>query len=85
MIQVDSGTTKTFGIPMAKSATISIVEAEEIVETGTLDPGSIDLPGIYIDRIVQATTEKTIEILKLREDEGAPSDAERSASVIIRF
>lgn len=54
---------------MAKAATLTIVEAENIVPTGSIDPNDVDLPGIFVDRIVQATEEKTIELLKLRDPE----------------
>ena len=41
---------------------VSVVEVEEIVETGSLDPDSIHLPGIYVHRLVlNATPEKRIE------------------------
>ncbi|KAG8162391.1 hypothetical protein KVR01_008156 [Diaporthe batatas] len=63
-------TTKAFGPIMAKAARLTIVEAENIVETGELDANEVDLPGIYVDRIVPATAEKQIDILKLREPEG---------------
>lgn len=56
---------------MAKAATTTIVEAENIVPIGSLDPNDIHLPGIFVDRIVPSTAEKTIEILKLR-DGGKP-------------
>jgi 3-oxoacid CoA-transferase len=59
-------TTKAFGPIMAKAATLTIVEAENIVETGELHPDSIDLPGIFVDRIVPATAEKHIELRKTR-------------------
>jgi 3-oxoacid CoA-transferase len=52
---------------MAKAARLTIVEAEHIVKTGSLDPNDIDLPGIFVDRIVPATAEKHIEIKKLRQ------------------
>ena len=40
----------------------TVVEVEEIVETGTIDPDSIHLPGIYVHRLVlNATPEKRIE------------------------
>ena len=73
-------TTKSFAPLMAKAATVSIVEAENIVEIGELKPADIDLPGIFIDRIVQATEDKIIEVKVLRQDndveaEGAKSDA----------
>jgi 3-oxoacid CoA-transferase len=46
---------------MARNAKITIVEAEHIVEPGELDPASIHIPGIYVDRVVQSTKEKKIE------------------------
>ncbi|KAI0127200.1 succinyl-CoA:3-ketoacid-coenzyme A transferase [Xylariales sp. AK1849] len=58
-------TTKTYAGLMAKAARISIVEAENIVPVGSLDPENIHLPGIFIDRIVPATASKNIENLKL--------------------
>ncbi|KAK1996660.1 coenzyme A transferase [Colletotrichum falcatum] len=63
-------TTKAFGPIMAKAATVTIVEAENIVEAGAIDPNDVDLPGIFVDRIVPSTAEKNIEILKTR-PEGA--------------
>ena len=38
----------------------------------------IDLPGIYVDRIVRATEPKKIELLTIREDPAAASDAPAS-------
>jgi 3-oxoacid CoA-transferase subunit A len=38
-----------------------VVEVEEIVPLGSLDPDTIHLPGIYVHRIVQGTHEKRIE------------------------
>ena len=63
-------TTKAFSPIMAKAATLTIVEAENIVPIGDIDPNDVDLPGIYVDRIVPATDDKHIEIKKLREEEG---------------
>ncbi|KAM0270389.1 hypothetical protein ACHAPA_003573 [Fusarium lateritium] len=60
--------TKAFGPLMAKAAKLTIVEAENIVEAGEIDPNDVDLPGIFVDRIVPSTAEKNIEVLKLRED-----------------
>ncbi len=50
---------------MAKAARLAIVEAENIVPIGSIDPDSVDLPGIFIDRIVPATAAKTAEVLRL--------------------
>ena len=48
--------------PMAITAgKISVVEVEEIVEAGELDPDEIHLPGIYVNRLIKGTFEKTIE------------------------
>lgn len=61
---------------MAKAARLTIVEAEEIVEVGEIGPMEVDLPGIYVDRVVPATVEKNIEFMKLREEK---SDGEAAA------
>lgn len=50
-----------FNGAMARNARVTIVEAEHIVEAGELDPAQIHVPGIYVDRVVQATEEKKIE------------------------
>lgn len=67
--------TKAFGPIMAKAAALTIVEAENIVEVGDIDPNDVDLAGIYVDRIVPATAEKNIEMLKLREEAGDATKA----------
>ncbi|KAG7527498.1 hypothetical protein FFLO_06870 [Filobasidium floriforme] len=75
-------TTRAFAPLMAKAAKLSIVEAENIVEIGELGPMDIDLPGIYIDRIVPATIDKSIEIVTLRKPktgEDATSDPKLTA------
>ncbi|KAK5653762.1 hypothetical protein OQA88_7919 [Cercophora sp. LCS_1] len=59
-------TTKSFAPLMAKAAKVSIVEAEHIVEVGEIDPNDVDLPGIYIDRIVPATESTQVETLKVK-------------------
>lgn len=48
--------------PMAATAgKITVVEVEEIVEPGELDPTQIHTPGIYVDRLIQGVFEKRIE------------------------
>ncbi|KAK3985251.1 mitochondrial succinyl-CoA:3-ketoacid coenzyme A transferase 1 [Cladorrhinum sp. PSN332] len=59
-------TTKSFAPLMAKAAKLAIVEAENIVEIGEIDPNDVDLPGIFIDRIVPATEPSQVEIKKTR-------------------
>ena len=46
----------------AMAGKITVVEVEEIVETGALDPDAIHTPGIFVQRIVlNAHPEKRIE------------------------
>jgi 3-oxoacid CoA-transferase subunit A len=55
-------TARNFNPAVAMAGKICIVEVEEIVAVGELDPDSIHTPGIYVDRIVlNPTPEKRIE------------------------
>ena len=55
-------TAQNFSPMMCKAARVTIVEAEEIVEPGHLDPDQIHVPGIYVQRLVQGRDyEKPIE------------------------
>jgi 3-oxoacid CoA-transferase subunit A len=54
-------TARNFNAPAATCGKVCVVEVEEIVPTGSLDPDSIHLPGIYVHRIIQGTHEKRIE------------------------
>lgn len=45
-------TARNFNPMMAAAAKITIVEVEEIVEPGELDPNAIHTPGIYVQRVV---------------------------------
>ncbi|GBL02764.1 CoA transferase subunit A [Glaciecola sp. KUL10] len=50
--------------PMAATAgKITVLEVEEIVEPGELEPSQIHTPGIYVDRVIQGSFEKRIERL----------------------
>lgn len=65
---------------MAKGAKLTIVEAEEIVPVGTLDPQNIHIPGIYVDRVVPATAPKQIEIRTTRPSSSSSSDSSAASS-----
>ena len=55
-------TARNFNPNVAQAGRITVVEVEEIVETGTFDPDSVHLAGIFVHRIVlNATPEKRIE------------------------
>ena len=49
---------RNFNAPVAMSGKITIVEAEEIVEAGEIDPDAVHLPGIFVHRVVQSTARK---------------------------
>ena len=55
-------TARNFNPACAMAGKICVVEVEELVETGSIDPDHVHLPGIYVDRIVvNAHPEKRIE------------------------
>ena len=54
-------TARNFNPNAITAGKIAVVEVEEIVEAGMLDPDEIHLPGIYVNRLIQGTFEKTIE------------------------
>jgi 3-oxoacid CoA-transferase subunit A len=54
-------TARNFNPPAAKCGKVCVLEVEEIVEPGTLDPDHVHLPGIYVHRLIQGAHEKRIE------------------------
>ncbi len=50
---VYKGTSRNFNAVMAPAAAITIVEVDEIVEPGSIDPEKVVTPGIFVDRIVK--------------------------------
>ena len=55
-------TARNFNPAVAMAGKVCIVEVEEIVEIGAIDPDHVHLPGIYVDRIVlNPAPEKRIE------------------------
>ena len=56
------GTARNFNPNMCGAAKITVVEVEELVSAGSLDPNQIHVPGIFVQRIFQGTDyEKRIE------------------------
>ncbi len=53
-------TSKNFSPAMAMAATTTIVETEELLQTGAIDPDDVHLPGIFVDRIFVATEHKNV-------------------------
>jgi 3-oxoacid CoA-transferase subunit A len=65
-------TARNFNVPAATCGKICVVEVEEIVPVGSLDPDAIHLPGVYVQRmIVGAPYDKKIEFRTVRQREAA--------------
>lgn len=62
-------TARNFNPMMATAGKITVVEVEEIVPNGTLDPDHIHTPGVFVQRIVKSTKPKQIEFTTNRERE----------------
>jgi len=63
-------TARNFNPAVAMAGKTTVVEVEQIVETGSLDPDEIHLPGIYVHRLVlNANPEKQIERRTVRPSE----------------
>ncbi|MEZ4872587.1 MAG: CoA transferase subunit A [Bdellovibrionales bacterium] len=55
-------TARNFNPMMATAGKITVVEVEEIVPLGSIDPDQVHTPGVYVQRIIQSPSlEKRIE------------------------
>lgn len=62
-------TARNFNPMAATAGKITVVEVEELVEVGELDPDQIHTPGVYVQRIFKGTNyEKRIEQKTVRKD-----------------
>ena len=60
-------TARNFNPEVAMAGKVTIVEAEELVESGSIDPDDVHLSGIFVDRIVIVPNpEKRVERLAVR-------------------
>ena len=65
-------TARNFNLPAATCGKACVVEVEEIVPVGSLDPDCIHLPGVYVQRmILGAPYDKKIEFRTTRQKEAA--------------
>ncbi len=63
-------TARNFNVPAATCGKVCVVEVEELVEAGQLDPDKIHLPGVYVQRLfVGAPYDKKIEFRTVRQRE----------------
>ena len=65
-------TARNFNPAAAMAGRLTVVEVEQIVDTGAIDPDDVHLPGIYVHRLVlNATPEKRIEKRTITKKVGA--------------
>jgi 3-oxoacid CoA-transferase len=70
------GGSQNFNVSFAKAARVTIVEAEEIVPTGSIAPSEVDLPGVFVTRVVPITVAMDIRNLPQRSNRPASSGKE---------
>lgn len=70
------GSSLNFNVSFAKAARCAIVEVDEIVEIGELDPAEVDLPGVFVDRVVRSTVQMDVHNLPRRANRAADSARE---------
>ncbi len=64
-------TARNFNVPAATCGKLCVMEVEEIVPVGSLEPDHIHLPGIYVHRLIEGAHEKRIEQRTVRKRESA--------------
>jgi len=69
------GGSQNFNPSFAKAARVAIVEVDEIVEPGGIAPELVDLPGIFVSRVVKTT--QAVDGKAWRRPERRPSDKPR--------
>lgn len=82
---VFSKSARNFNPTMCRAAKCTIVEVEEIVPIGSIDPEQVHIPSIYVHRIFQGSNyEKRIERLKTTSTSSTKSGAEISSAAKMR-
>ena len=72
---------QNFNGVMGRSARVTIVEAEELVEVGAIDPVTVHLPGIYVTKVIHSTATPGIEkTVNAREEDKTSSQQDEIAS-----
>ena len=70
------GGSQNFNVSFAKAARVTIVEAEEIVPTGEIAAHEVDLPGVFVTRVVPITVAMDVHNLPKRANRPASSARE---------
>jgi 3-oxoacid CoA-transferase subunit A len=50
-----------FAPAMSAASTVAVVQVEQVVELGQIDPGRVDTPGIHIDRVIHVPHPKYVD------------------------
>lgn len=70
------GGSRNFNVSFAKAARVAIAEVDEIVEVGELGPDEIDLPGVFVTRVVRSVVQMDVKNLPMRPSRPAGSARE---------
>jgi 3-oxoacid CoA-transferase len=70
------GGSRNFNVSFAKAARVAIAEVDEIVAVGQLRPDEIDLPGVFVGRIVRSVLQMDVQNLPMRPSRPADSARE---------
>jgi 3-oxoacid CoA-transferase subunit A len=79
------GTARNFNPVMATAAKVTIVEVEQILEPGEIQPEDVHTPAIYVDRIFQAPCEKRIEKRTVIKSKPDPVEWQERSRVMQKF
>jgi len=69
------GGSRNFNVSFAKAARVAIAEVDEIVDVGDLGPQEIDLPGVFVGRVVRSVVQMDVKNLPMRPSR--PADGAR--------
>uniref|UniRef100_R4G815 Succinyl-CoA:3-ketoacid-coenzyme A transferase n=1 Tax=Rhodnius prolixus TaxID=13249 RepID=R4G815_RHOPR len=75
---------RNFNPVMARAAKTTIIETEEILPVGGIDPEFVHLPGIFVDRIIKGTDYERIEKVVLKKPEGTQSAVKATPAAKMR-
>lgn len=83
-------TARNFNENMATGAKMVVVECEELVETGELNPNEIHVPGVYVNRVFKADpnsqwSEKKIERPKFRNAQPAATTGSKDEEMRLKI
>ncbi|GAB2965911.1 3-oxoacid CoA-transferase [Amycolatopsis acidiphila] len=70
------GGSRNFNVSFAKAAAVTIAEVDEIVPVGGIPPEEVDLPGVFVSRVVRSTVQLDVQNLPMRPSRSAGSARE---------